>query len=161
MCVSLSWHGGHHSAYTGNACYTRIIGLCSIMGCDDPQASGGYCNGHYLKLRRYGDPLASARRVASPGVRFWTKVKRGDECWEWQGEILWTGYGRFSVSPKVKILAHRYAYEATNGAIPEGLVIDHLCRNRRCVNPDHLEPVTRSENVKRGLPFRQRPPNTL
>lgn len=70
-------------------------------------------------------------------------------CWNWTGAILKTGYGAMSWLGKNKP-AHRIAYEQFVGPIPDGLVLDHLCRNTRCVNPDHLEPVTSTENIRRG-----------
>lgn len=72
------------------------------------------------------------------------------DCWEWLGYKDSLGYGRF-MAEKRDHLAHRVVYEALVGPIPEGLVIDHLCRNPSCVNPDHLEPVTQSVNVRRGV----------
>jgi hypothetical protein len=72
-----------------------------------------------------------------------------DDCWNWTGGLNNYGYGRISVGGK-RVLAHRYSYTLFKGKIPEGKVIDHLCRNRKCVNPTHMEPVTNSENVKRG-----------
>lgn len=80
---------------------------------------------------------------------FWSKVKKGqpDDCWEWQGSLRSNdGYGDFH-----KVLAHRFAYESVIGKIPDGLVIDHLCRNHACCNPSHMEPVTIGENVRRGI----------
>ena len=88
-------------------------------------------------------------------TRFETKfVKTPNACWEWLG---WTvhGYGVFDMpqikgQPRHKVRAHRFSYELYVGPIPEGLDLDHLCKNRICVNPDHLEPVTRKENLMRA-----------
>lgn len=87
--------------------------------------------------------------------RFWSKVDKTDSCWEWRG-YLTKGYANFRVAPQSrpdlqqKALAHRVAYELLVGHIPDGMQLDHLCRNRRCVNPEHLEPVTQQENIRRG-----------
>lgn len=70
-------------------------------------------------------------------------------CWIWTAGLSVGGYAKFSQGQRT-VLGHRYAYEHTIGPIPEGLVIDHLCRNRSCVNPAHMEPVTPGENVRRG-----------
>lgn len=82
--------------------------------------------------------------------RFWSKVDYGadDECWLWTGAIG-NGYGRFTIGRK-EVRAHRWAYEALVGPVPPSLDIDHLCRVRACVNPAHLEPVSRRENLLRG-----------
>ena len=82
-------------------------------------------------------------------ARFWSKVDRGGDCWEWAGRKP-DGYGRFAID-SWPFLAHRIAYELAIGDIPPGLVLDHLCRNPACVRPEHLEPVTQAENVRRGL----------
>lgn len=73
-------------------------------------------------------------------------------CWIWLGAVTGNGYGSISLyPPKRTVKAHRYIYELHRGKIPAGLVLDHLCRNRRCVNPSHLEPVTQRENLLRGF----------
>lgn len=71
-------------------------------------------------------------------------------CWEWQGATRPGGYGIVQLGRGVGTgRVHRVVYELLVGPIPDGLTIDHLCANPRCCNPDHLEPVTRSENAKR------------
>lgn len=81
-------------------------------------------------------------------VRLWNKVEVGD-CWTWTGSTNQYGHGHFWRDGKCQYV-HRYVWQALAGAVPEGLVIDHLCRNPRCCNPDHLEVVTHQENVLRG-----------
>lgn len=82
--------------------------------------------------------------------RFWMKTDwRGEGCWLWRAGFTTEGYGKFSVASS-SALAHRVAYELEVGEIPPGLVLDHRCRNRSCINPAHLEPVTPRENTLRG-----------
>lgn len=126
--------------------------VCAVESCEAPVRSRGYCNSHYKRLSKYGSPTGGPIRPTSR-ERFESKIHKTADCWEWGGTIYNTGYGKFTVGKKA-FLAHRYSYELYVGEVPEGLVIDHLCRNRRCVNPDHLEPVTNEENLFRGLGYR-------
>lgn len=92
--------------------------------------------------------------------RFWRKVNRDGPvpvdrpdlgpCWLWTAGRTSRGYGAFSADGR-QHLAHRVAYEEESGSIPDGLTIDHLCRVRHCVNPSHMEVVTRGVNVLRGV----------
>lgn len=85
-------------------------------------------------------------------ARFWKKVAKTDTCWLWTDVPSRAGYGQiWSADIQGQVYAHRFSYELHKGPIPDGLVIDHLCRVRHCVNPDHLEVVTRAENNRRGL----------
>lgn len=89
----------------------------------------------------------------TPEERFFKYVHKTEACWEWMGYKCKKGYGRFVLSRRTQIKAHRFSWQIINGAIPEGLQLDHLCRNRACVNPAHLEPVTNLENTLRGANF--------
>lgn len=91
---------------------------------------------------------------ADPLRRFLLKAWPVEGCWIWCGSLLLHGgYGQFN-NGRTMVLAHRWAYEHFVGPIPDGLDLDHLCRVRSCVNPEHLEPVTRSENLRRGYAAR-------
>lgn len=76
-------------------------------------------------------------------------VVRDDGCWQWQGRLNAGGYGTLHIDGCN--LAHRWHWQNINGPVPDGLDLDHLCRNRACCNPAHLEPVTRRTNVRRGV----------
>ncbi len=84
--------------------------------------------------------------------RVWPKVEKQPKgCWIWKGAVGHGGYGRVWVDKKQRAgLVHRVVYEHERGPIPAGLTIDHLCRNRVCVNPDHLAPCTIKENLHRS-----------
>jgi HNH endonuclease len=82
-------------------------------------------------------------------IRFWKKVAKGDGCWEWKGALNSGGYGQIKVHRRT-MSAHLVSYLLANGDQAEGTELDHLCRNRLCVRPDHLEPVTQKVNLLRG-----------
>jgi hypothetical protein len=110
-------------------------------------------------------PERKPRRKPRPKVRpttdrFLSKyVVAESGCWEWQGSLDRKGYGEIHAPgyPNNRVRAHRFSYELFVGPIPRArnIVIDHLCRNPRCVNPQHLEVVTQRENVIRGLAARR------
>lgn len=95
-------------------------------------------NGRYA-TDTSGLPMAAMRRM----------IPQPNGCWQWVGYVNDDGYG-ITTTNKGRIRTHRFVYETLVGPIPSGLDIDHLCRNRACCNPDHLEPVTRKENLRRS-----------
>lgn len=84
-------------------------------------------------------------------ARLWPKVDAAGPCWLWTGHRSAQGYGRIGTGEgRAVALVHRVVWELLVGPIPASLELDHLCRVRSCCNPDHLEPVTHAENVRRG-----------
>ena len=80
--------------------------------------------------------------------RFWSKVKKGDFCWNWTSSVSRGGYGKFSVSRSKWVEAHRISYLIKHGSIPDGLCVLHKCDNKMCVRPDHLFLGTYNDNVQ-------------
>ena len=128
------------------------MGKCSATGCRRRSHAFGLCDTHYRRKRRrdgYQPPKRSWSDVRVQR-RFWAKAEPvASGCWQWLGGRNSKGYGVFVLEGSAK-LAHRVAWEACEGGIPEELTIDHLCFNKLCVNPLHMEVVTRAENARRG-----------
>jgi hypothetical protein len=129
---------------------------CAVNDCEKKIFNKGksLCGMHYYRLLRNGavDRLVRQESKVNWQDRFWSKVNKDNDCWEWQSSIDVYGYGIFQRShPKRQnVKAHRLAYELVKGPIKDNLTIDHLCYNTKCVNPDHLETVTSSENSIRA-----------
>lgn len=139
---------------------------CLGKGCKRAPVARGMCLMHYKRWRKWGSPEGSAPRTTLREA-FDDRLKVGHapahrpglgRCTEWTGEISPAGYGIITHRPsgKIKKLAHRVALQIGGVEIPAGMVVDHLCRNRRCVNRSHLEIVTNEENLRRGIGHRLR-----
>ena len=115
---------------------------CRVKHCVNPD--------HLEAITRRERSRRGNRTGAKPtaaDIRFWNKVEKTETCWIWTGAKDTKGYGAFRDSDGRTVRAHRFSA----GEPPRGLVWDHLCRVRNCVNPDHLEAVTQGENVRRGM----------
>lgn len=119
---------------------------CIIDECRKGQYSRGWCQAHYQRWYRHGDPLGGLAIPESPEHAFTQRLTQNNECIEWTGGQNGNGYGRFWVAGEM-IYTHRFAWERVNGPIPSELVIDHICHNRLCCNVDHLRLVTPRENT--------------
>jgi hypothetical protein len=134
--------------------------ICSIPDCGRLVHGHGWCKLHYDRWEHHQSPYWEPQPL-SPEKRFWAKVNKDGPipelrpdlgpCWVWIGAKS-RGYAHLKVNGRVH-KGHRWAYEHFIGLIPEGLEPDHLCRNRGCVNPAHLEPVPHKENSLRGISF--------
>ena len=127
---------------------------CSIEGCDTKAQRRGMCDKHYRRWKKHGNPQHHGGRgpAASNDARFWSKVDKGAPagCWEWTAALHQHGYGIFSLRVDKHnwktVRAHRYAWEKLRGPVPPGMQLDHVCHNRKCLNPDHLRVVTNQQN---------------
>ena len=120
--------------------------VCDVIGCLSPHSAKGFCERHYYLVRMNGVPIPRIIR-GDDEARFWSYVEITNSCWLWSGSRN-KGYGCFRVGSKV-LRAHRYAYELMVGKLSDKLVLDHLCKTKYCVNPEHMEEVTTQENTKR------------
>lgn len=144
----------------------RTPSQCSIeedgKRCEKTAHRRGWCDMHYARWRLKGSPYI--RDVLNPKprgnppidaeLRFWAKVQKTDTCWLWIASLDRHGYGQFRPVGGGTIRAHHFLI----GKPPKGLDWDHLCRARNCVRPEHLELVTRSENLMRGVLYRRAHP---
>lgn len=122
---------------------------CEAPGCDARPLARGLCRSHYERQASAGE----ARPQPTVMDRFWASVEKTDTCWLWTGSLTRPrprGYGQLKVNGQ-SVTAHRFSYETFVGPVPEGMQLDHLCRVRQCVRPDHLEPVTGQVNYLRGV----------
>lgn len=125
-------------------------GACEVAGCGRKYEAKGYCTMHYRRYRATGDPEGVKLVMGDPARRFAALYAVDPSgCWPWTGWTDPNGYAKFTTGKKAH-LAHRWSYEQHVGPIPDGLVLDHLCRVRHCVNPEHLEPVLQKVNALRG-----------
>lgn len=127
---------------------------CSICGRLDGRITRGMCWMHYMRWHTHGDPTVVLKKkkrddqtVAEWFLTFVDKPESG--CWEWTGFKDRNGYGKFNALEGEQ-LAHRAAYRLFVGEIRKDLTLDHICRNRGCVNPEHLDCVSHSENMRRS-----------
>lgn len=125
---------------------------CKADGCEKDGTEGhGWCYLHYRRFWRHGDPQVTSRIVGDDDARFWAYIEKDPAtgCWVWTGTLSADGYGVINVGGKRRY-THTWYYEEHVSPVPDGLEPDHLCRNRPCANPGHLELVTHRENILRG-----------
>lgn len=124
--------------------------------CGQKAIARSLCQSHYNQWHHANRSKVHRPSESNYEELFWSSVLVTGCCWYWTKGVQGGGYGEFHWPSRRTRIVHRIAYELLVGPIPKGLVLDHLCRTRRCVNPDHLEPVTIAENVRRGFRYGRR-----
>lgn len=120
--------------------------VCKIDGCERPLRSLGWCDAHYYRWYRHRDPLSGPPlRARTPQEAMSLYTVQDGECTKWTSTIASGGYGMICVDGK-QIPAHRYVWEVANGPIPSGMVVDHICWNRSCIEITHLRLATAQQN---------------
>jgi hypothetical protein len=125
--------------------------MCSIDKCGNPLYAFGFCEKHYKRFKKYGDPNGGVKNHAPLEERFWRFVQKSDGCWIWTGNKSGPGYGRIAIGPKKLgyVQAHRLSWEMHNNQqIQDGMVVMHKCDNPSCVNPSHLMVGSYKENTQ-------------
>ena len=120
---------------------------CTESGCEGKYYGRGWCQPHYDRWYRSGQPTTNtSQRGLTLEQRLKRRATTGGGCWLWTGPLS-DGYGQIKVNGKMRP-AHVVAYELHVGPVPEGMLLDHRCRIRHCVRPDHLRPVTNKQNLE-------------
>ena len=131
---------------------------CSVDGCNEKHKAKGYCKKHYMRVRAHGDPHTTLGptpvREGTAWERLEQRIEKVDHgfyqpCWEFTGSLTDKGYGNMTYESK-NYKTHRVSYEHHHGPIPEGMEVDHICCNKKCCNPYHLDAVTPEENLALG-----------
>lgn len=125
---------------------------CTVPGCGKKHLANGYCRTHYLRMRKRGSLEVSILRGVSAVDRILAKSAKNESgCLIYTKKLTKKGYAHVRADCGRMRFAHVIMYEAKNGPVPSGMELDHLCRNRACCEPDHLEAVTHIINVQRGI----------
>lgn len=120
---------------------------CSVPGCDRTHKNHGYCDTHYWRLSNGKTVDSDIRPYGDIEGRFWDYVDKTETCWNWKSTKNANGYGTLRDNEGRSKLAHRVSWKVAYGDYPVS-ELDHMCHNRGCVNPEHLNEVTRFQNLQ-------------